>query len=529
MIRAAAARLWGQRWAWLLTAALGTAYVLLETPSTDLAGQAYRASLFESAGLTLWDNGWFAGYHPLAYSVIAPPLMALLGVHLTAALAATGAAAAFERLAAARWPGRAGLLAAVAFALAVGAHLWTGRVTFLLGAAAGLAALLAASRGRPVIATALAACTTLASPVAGVFLGLAGVALALARRRDKGERTRGLALVAGAAAPALLLAIAFPSSGSAPFSATSFWPALAATATIFALLPREARTLRIGALLYALLLVVAFAVPNPLGHTATRLGALTALPFVATLGWHGSRRRLLLGALALAFTWWALYPPVRDALRAADDPAATEEFHTPLIEALENRSEIGARVEVVPTAVHGEARFVAPEIPLARGLSRQLDTELNGLFYDDPLTHATYERWLLEHAVSHVAVPHAPLDESGEDEGRLVEDEPDYLEPVWSSPDWSLFAVRAARPLVSPEGGGAVALEQLDADSFSVRFDAPGAAVVRVRWNRYWRAEGGCVEPAGEWTRVESARAGVVEVASSFSPDRVASEARRCD
>ncbi|MEJ7781497.1 MAG: hypothetical protein WKF99_02930 [Solirubrobacteraceae bacterium] len=64
-----------------------------------------------------WDNGWYAGHATLPYSLLSPPLMAWLGVHLTGALAAVGAAAAFERLAGDA--GRGGRVAAMAFAAAV--------------------------------------------------------------------------------------------------------------------------------------------------------------------------------------------------------------------------------------------------------------------------------------------------------------------------------------------------------------------------------------------------------------------------
>ena len=60
----------------LVVAALGAAvYLLVAPPSADLAAQEYRAEL----GLTLWNNGWFAGHHTPGYSVLFPPLGGLLG------------------------------------------------------------------------------------------------------------------------------------------------------------------------------------------------------------------------------------------------------------------------------------------------------------------------------------------------------------------------------------------------------------------------------------------------------------------
>ena len=84
--------------AWWLAALLAGLYLLLEPPAADLAAQIYRAELFEREGYALWDNGWYAGHHLPAYSLVFPPLGALLGVRLAGALAAVAAAALFERL-----------------------------------------------------------------------------------------------------------------------------------------------------------------------------------------------------------------------------------------------------------------------------------------------------------------------------------------------------------------------------------------------------------------------------------------------
>ena len=94
-------------------AALGAAaYLLLDPRSADLAAQQYRAGLVRDHGLGLWDKGWFAGHHTPGYSVLSPPLGALLGVRLAGALAAFAAATLFARLAARRWGERAAVVAA---------------------------------------------------------------------------------------------------------------------------------------------------------------------------------------------------------------------------------------------------------------------------------------------------------------------------------------------------------------------------------------------------------------------------------
>src|SRR5439155_11898457 len=82
----------------LIATALAAAYLAAAPMSADLAAQTYRAALFDRAGFMLWDNAWYGG-HPLpGYSVLFPPLGALLGVRLVGALSAVAAAALFGAL-----------------------------------------------------------------------------------------------------------------------------------------------------------------------------------------------------------------------------------------------------------------------------------------------------------------------------------------------------------------------------------------------------------------------------------------------
>jgi hypothetical protein len=179
---------------WSLGAALVVLWVLLNLPSDDLAGAVYRADLFSADGYLLWDNGWYAGHHMLAYSVLYPPLGALLGPRLLGSLATVAAVIAFQQLATRAYGERA-WIAAAWFAIGAAANLFAGRVPFGLGMALGLWTLVAWQRKRTPLALLLALLTGLASPVAGVFLGLAGLAKALAgvgpRRNRKGPSSDG--------------------------------------------------------------------------------------------------------------------------------------------------------------------------------------------------------------------------------------------------------------------------------------------------------------------------------------------------
>jgi hypothetical protein len=529
--------------AWTITAVLGLAYVIAAPPSSDLAAASYRSYLFGREGFTLWDNAWYAGHHLPAYSVLAPALGWLVGPQLLAALSMTLATALFAAVIDGRFPQAAVRVASVFFALGAAIALLSCRVPFDLGLALGLGALLAAQRGWRAPALVLAAVCALASPVAGAFLALAALAWALAGH----QHTRAAALAATALAPILALVVLFPEGGTQPFVGSAFYPALAGVLLIAALIPPEQRVLRGGALLYALALTGSFVASTAVGGNADRLGALAAGPVAALAllgGPRASRRPLLMLVLAPAFLYWQANAPVADFLSANSDPAVHSAYFTPLLGELRSLG-VGspahaARIEIVATRDHWEARWAAPHLMLARGWERQLDRYRNALFYDSsaPLTEQRYQAWLREQSISFVALPDAPLDYSATAEARLLEGAsanarritgrpPPYLSEVWRSTHWRLFAVSDPTPLATPPA----TLTQLGHDSFSLLAPGAGTYTVRLHFTPYWElAQGhGCISRApGDWTRVQARSAGSLRVAIGFSLGRVFSDGPRC-
>lgn len=499
------------RWSCALAALGAAAYLLAQPASADLAAQQYRSAI----GLGVWDNGWFAGHHLPGYSLLFPPLGALIGIRAAGVLAALLATALFTVIAEHRWGEKAATAAGLWFAAGATATLVSGRLTFLLGIALGLAATLALQRSRHAIAVACALATTLASPVAGLFLAIAAAAWGLAGRRERWIWSAAVA--AAALAPTIVLALLFTEGGSEPFVASAFWPALAAIALIAAVLPAHERELRAGAAIYALACVAAFAIATPLGGNVTRLGALLAGPLVLgallSLGRSDVRRRpALLVALALPLAYWPAYPAVRDVLRASGDPSTAAAYHAPLIAFLKRQGPPdGFRVEIPLTENHWEAAYVAPAIALARGWERQLDRRYGALFYDGSLTAGRYRAWLDEHAVAFVALPDVTLDYSARREARLIDGGLAYLRPVWHGEHWRVFAVSHPAPLAE----GAARSIALEPGGFAIDARRAGDAFVRVRHTRWWKVTGGraCVGRGPEgMTRVRVLKPGVVRV-----------------
>ena len=491
-----------------LVALAGAVIYLIWTPqSQDLAAAAFRADVFADHGFALWNNDWYSGHYLLSYSVLYPPLGALLGPPMTAALAAVVSAALFALLAR-RHFGAAALWPALWFAAAIGAWLCTGRVAFLLAVPFGLGAVLAADSGRLALTVALAALCSIASPVCGLFVALAGGALWIA-----GEPRSGIALGLGAILPIAALNLAFPVGGVEPFVFSAFIAVPLLAAVVLWLVPQEYRALRIGVVLYALAALAAFVIDTPLGGNVTRLGALFAGPTLALVLWP--RGRWVVLAVSLPLLYWQLIAPVRDVTKAAGDPGTEKAFFTPLVDELDRLAATSGpfRVEIPPTKNRWEADYVARSHPLARGWLRQLEADDFELFTEGELTGAAYRQWLHDHAVSYVAVSDSPHDYLAEDEVALIDSGLDYLRPVWGNGDWRLYRVAGAEP---------PGVDELGVDSFTLRAPRPGTYELSINANRWWGVSSGdaCVGERDGRTVVEVSRPGLIRVAPGLSRGR---------
>jgi hypothetical protein len=490
-----------------LAAVLGVAYLLLPRMGSDLAAQVARADFFAAHRWTPVDLRWYGGVEQFGYSLVSPPVMAVLGVRVTGAVAlvlSAWALAALLRRTGAERP----LLGTVAGALCLAGNLVSGRVTYALGVAFGLAALLLLTYPRLRWAAAIGALLAAAtSPVAGLFLGLAGAALVLSGRiRD------GLLVAVPAAVPLALIAGLFGDGG---WMNIGRWDAIRAIVTglvVALLVPR--RPVRIGALLSSAGVLAAALIHTPVGLNATRLVTMFALPVLAGYAVLPRRGRMPVWALVpvlVAVTWWQ--PPVVVAdVRSIGDPPADPAYFGPLRDRLAGLPLTG-RVEIPPTRNYWEAASMGG-IPLARGWLRQADIDRNPLFFTTvpgaagtgvPLTAATYRDWLAAKSVQYVAVPDAELSWVGRAEAELIGGGLPYLTPIWSDPHWRLYAVAGPQPIVAPP---ATLVTQ---DAASVTFDVPAAGdvVVRVRHSRWLTVSGGAsAEATGEWTVVRVPAAG---------------------
>jgi hypothetical protein len=513
--------------------ALAIVYLIWEPRTVDLAAHTFRADLFGEEGFTIWNGQWYGGHHTPAYSILSPPLAWLLGPPLALAVAAVASAALFPPLARGAFGDEQARLGSLWFGIGTGTLLFTARLPFALGVALGLAALLALQRRRYAWAIVFAALCPLGSPVAGLFLAMAGVAVALAARGDRTQRYEGLAIAAAAFIPPLFLALAFPEGGWAPFPFTAYLPIPGFALACLIVLPREQRALRWGAVLYGVGATVALLIETPMGGNAVRLGALFGGPVLLCALWGRPIMRrvwavplLAVGFAALAFWQWS--PAVRDVIKYIEDPAAKADYFEPLREYLYTLGD-QRRVEIPFTRSHWEGAEVATTVPLARGWLRQLDTGLHPIFYKGEISRLTYASWLADNAVRYVALPSAKPDKSSYRERALIEQGLPYLRLRWKSRDWRVYEVLLPAPIVIPQGGANIVLEQMQSDELLLDVKVPGEAIVKVRWTPYWFASNACVEPDGDWTRVIADETGFVRLSTRFAPERLFSRGRRCD
>jgi hypothetical protein len=508
-----------------LSALLAAAMLAWNPQVGDLAAQVFRTELFQRGGLAIWNGSWYGGHYTLTYSVLFPPLAALLGPQLVGTLAVVSSSYLFDRLVRDRW-GDAARWATLWFAAGVVTLLADGQLTFALGVAFGLATLRAMQVGRPTAAVVLAAGCALSSPVAAAFL--AGVVAVGALERGR-PFDRAAAWVSAVALGLVLIPnLAFPEPGHFPFTLSSYvaiplWCGSALYVTRG--LRREERELRWVIAAYLLAATVVWLLPNPMGGNAVRLGALFGGPVLAAVA-LARRPRVSPWFLALFLAgglYWQVTASVSQIARSVGDPSTTAAYFEPLSRWLDDHGGRGVRVEVPPTANHWESAYLAPGFELARGWLRQLDTTRDDVFYaDEALTHAAYSSWLRENAIRYVALPDAPLDYSSVAERRLVLSEPSYLDLRWRSRHWSVYAVERPKPLVQAIGDAVASTRWVGHQGFALDVSRPGDFVVRVNFTPYWSvARGnGCLARRGDWTVAHTESAGVFRVAADFSLGR---------
>ena len=504
-----------------------TIYVIVSPPSLDLADHLFRAELFRQEGFGIWNNFWYSGHDIPGYSVLFPAVSAALTPQLAGAAAAVGTSALFTPLAR-RHCGHHALVGSMLFGAFTAVDLFTGRLAFAFGALPAFAAVLALDLGWWPLGCALAAVAALCSPVAALFAALvaAGYAVGASLRvRRARAGLGGAAVFAAAIVPVALLAVAFPEGGAEPFNLLTMAPVLVVAVLALLFVDRRMVTLRAGIAVYAVAVLVTFAIPSPVGSNVARMGTLLAAPLATVLFWD--RRRTLLAAAILPLLYLGWQAPIRDLSSSSHDRSVSTAYYQPLLQFLGTRRGPPFRIEIPFTRFHWEAYVVATHVPIARGWERQLDIHDNPIFYRrGALTAATYRRWLDANAIRFVAAPDAELDYSSVAEMAMIDRGLPYLRLVHRTAHWRIYAVRNPTAIAQ----GPVRLTHLGPDWLSMRVRRPGSVLIHIHYSPFWEITqgAGCVRPDGDLIRVVLRRAGAVRLETHFAPDRVGASSPRC-
>jgi hypothetical protein len=529
----------------------------------DLAAQDAWAEFVGRHPDSAYNLAWYGGMHPVSYSVVSPYLMSAIGVRPTMMLAGTVSAALTAlivvRVRAVRNP----LPCALAGVFAFLCNALSGRVTFGLGMMFAIGAVAAVfcwphrwrrkRWAKGAVAAPLAALATASSPVAGLFLGIVAAALFLNGRRP-GAYAIGLPPVVVVGISAWL----FPFSGTQPMSLASTSLPFVYGVLVFLLVPKEWRTVRTASAVYALGVLLTWAIDSQIGSNMSRLpmlfagvALLAALPYTL----RGTRTRALVLAAFVGLNAWIGFKSADDMVRTA--PEASWNFElAPLVDKLKDLDAERGRVEVVPASSHREASALAPYVHLARGWNRQADMKRNPIFYDEnrTLTAADYRTWLDRWAVRYVVLPEGKPDASGGgvQEAELIREGLPYLTRVWGDANWQVYAVREPMPMADTSA----TVEHAGPDEVRVTVTEPGRVTIRVPYSPWLglvdeegrkvgppeeteesklREEGepksyanvdGCLrkaeaDPEGdEWTELLAPRAGTYRLAAPYDLQR---------
>lgn len=483
----------------------------LATGGGDLAAQEAWARFASEHGASAYGLFWYGGMHTANYSLISPYLMAAVGVKTVTVVSGIAGAWLVAAIVA-RTGIRRPLLPAVLASLAVWCNVASGRTTFALGLAFGFAACLVLVRERRIgVAVVCGALATMSSPVAGLFLMVAGAGHFFVR--DWG---RAAALLVPPVVVVGATTVLFPFSGEQLMPFDRIFPPVVFSLALVVAAPREWRVLRWGAAVYATGTVLTYLIPSPIGTNVERLAELLAPAALLGALLMPSLSRVRKSVLAIALvlsTAWVTQKTADDLTVSTTVPKWAADTRG-VVRELERLGADRGRVEVVPARNHREATALAPYVNMARGWNRQLDIERGRLFYDGSFSAATYRAWLDKWAVGYVVLPSGKPDGFAEDEAALVASGPKWLQPVWRDAHWRVFKVRDAVPMVSAPAS----VVRSTGSAMVVDVPTREPVTLRVVYSPWLRAEGACLKRHGDYTRLTVSTPGTYKISSGYGP-----------
>lgn len=493
-------------WTGLAAALIAWCLYVFGPPGGDAATHLYQEHLLRAHGMQFWDNLWYSGrYSQINYTIVYYPLAVLVSAPVVVAASTGAAVAAFTRLTR-RAFGDIATPAIVAATLIYPLQVVAGVYPFLLGLAFGLGMLVAVQAGRIWIASGLAVLALASHVLAFGFVLMVLVAWIVADRSLLTDRrARIFAAVLGACIVVqLLLVRAFSVPGGRYMFDPKDLAAIIAFSAAGAGLCHGVRRLRglmVMFVLYAAAALVDFVIPNPVGGNVVRLMALTAIPLILIpVAARGARPRWVTLAVVAAVAVWQGVSPVTEWTASTAAPGQRASYWTPVLAFLNAHESPDYRVEVVQSKRYWEAYYIAGAgYAMARGWYRQDDYPGNAVLYNAP-TPASYRRWLRSVGVRYVFLADTTLDPSSGAEAALLRSGRSGLAIVARSGPWTVYALPAATPIVTPSSAATVTA--ITPTTMTLRVQHVVPLTVRVHDTPYWVADGGCVATGTAQTTV---------------------------
>jgi hypothetical protein len=418
------------------------AFLVIRPDVGDLqAALGREMAAAQGVGLWYWF-GWFSGgTTPGHYSILSPWLTSWIGAAPALALATViTTPLAAKALAGTRYA----TLGVWVATFTAACNMWSGRVPFALGCAAAVGAVVAIRSGRMLPTIALAVLSVLFSPVSGALLAMV---LAMTVLVERGRRRLQLAAVIAAGGCLVAELLIFGSPGPQGFSLGA--ALITSWTLLWFLFARPARALRPVIIASAALAPVLSLIPNGMGSNFPRLAWICLPAVVAATA--STRRLVAVFAIAPALVCCAEATAV-DLVRA-HQPTAQHAFYASLDKELDSLKIVNYRLEaVVDNNIHTAADALITHVALARGYETQEDNALNAvLLSKTALNPVSYRRWLDENAVGYIAI--SKVLKNPTFEAQLINSgQLGYLTQIWTDPDWNLYRVSAATPIVpAPE------------------------------------------------------------------------------
>jgi hypothetical protein len=459
----------------LLVAAVNAAVFVAVRPVVgDLqAALARQSAANAGVGLGYWF-GWFAGgATPGHYSVLSPFLSALISAPLSGALATVAITPlTYRAVRGTRFPTEATWVATVT----AGLNIWSGRIPFSLGCAAGVVCIIGLRERRLLLALAGAVVSVLFSPVTGAFLAMAMLGVFVTE-----PAYRRLALVGGVITGGALIFVGlyFGTPGPQPYGYIS--ALLVSWFSLLMLAARPARSVRFVLWLTALASPLLAVFPNGMGSNFARM------PYICI-----PAAVMAAGAARRSWVVWTVVPAVVACgqvtiadLLAASRPAASYGYYTTLSQELDRLPDRqNYRLEVVQDVNFHTAPYVLlGHVALAGGYETQEQRALNAVLRSKSLDAMSYKIWLDDNAVGYLAFDKVTADPGPEytlvKSGHLP-----YLTEVWEDPTWRVYQVRYATPIV-PAPAHLVSATQ---SALTIRVPCACTVNIRVRYSSFLTA-----------------------------------------